>query len=144
MFTEAEKLSVFSYSWQGAKIFVDPLRMQWALDIAAGGSLQQLLRKVNSPELGIADPALERLAFVVCQAFKLGRPFDPSTGEGVLYGDWIAVLREFTDWLDVKKKRDTASPPVYPDSSTCSEPTEETLSVPSGFVSPTSIGSRSI
>lgn len=144
MFTDADKLSVFSFTWNGAKIFVDPLLTLRNLDIAAGGSLNDLLRKVNSPEIGIADPATARLAYAVCATFKLGHPFNSETGEGVQYGQWIPVLNEFTDWLDVKKKRGTDSQPISQDSRTSSAAMGPESSAPLGFVSPTSIGSRSI
>jgi hypothetical protein len=137
MFTDAERQSVFSYSWRGKSVFVDPLLMLRNLDLLAGGSLNDLLRKVNSPEYGIAEPATMRLAYAVCVAFKLGQPFNPETGQGIQYGEWIPVLNEFTDWLDAKKKQ-------VPNSPTCAEPTGQESSVPPGFVSDTAIGSRSI
>src|ERR1700679_4142227 len=116
MFTEEQK-AVFSFTWRGKTTFVDPLLMLWELDNLAGGSLQELLVKVNSPEYGIAAPAMQRLAYAVCIGFKLGQPFNPETGQGVQYGDWIDVLNGFTTWMESKKKTGSDSPP-------CSGPTE--------------------
>ncbi len=136
MFSDADR-AIYSFEWGGVTRHVDPLLTLRNLDLLAGGSLDDLLKKVSSPEYGIAAPATTRLGYCVVTAFELGQPFNPEKGTGVTYDRWVPVLNAFVEWLEVKKKAGESSP-------TSAESTAPGCAPPPGFVSDTSIGSRSI
>jgi hypothetical protein len=94
----------------------DPLYVRRRLSRLLGGDGAAVVRDFNGDDDGMAEEAYRRLSAAVCEAFGLGRPFDPATGEGVTEAAWVGVWNDFQAWL-VKKNTNTADSPTASTSS---------------------------
>lgn len=96
----------FAYHDGRQELKGDPLSLQRALRRETQGTLEQLLKSARDSDPMVSVPAAEAVLAATRAAFGL-MPYDPTTGEGVMDRDVIALLRQFREFdAQVKKKAD--------------------------------------
>lgn len=107
-----ETNEIFEYKDGGGTVRKgDPFELRRRLDLYARGDINDLLEHYNSDEPTIAEPATEKLAKVVCGAFRLGLPWDDLTGQGVQEKTWREVLDNYQAFVE-KNSEGVETPPV--------------------------------
>jgi len=123
-----------------SQVYADPIRVYRRLHFALDGDPNKYLRDRRSEDQEVAFKAKEHLISAAVYAFEM-KPFDPTTGQGVLEENVLPTLKAYLEYMDAKKEMglnsQTSSPPIlaFTPQSQMGSPSTMTPTSPYGVIS---------